>query len=296
RSRGDGNGPRRMGTLDAGGAALSDRMRVIVIGAGYVGATSATVLAYLGHEVTGVEREPARLRQWRSRTDALQEPGLEELLRTVDVGFVDRPSDIALADVVVVAVGTPMGPTGMPDLEQIEAAAAEIARHAKDGTIVLMRSTVPVGTCDRLQQGELSRMQVVSNPEFLREGHALHDALYPDRIVAGGPPAARAAFQKLYGNIINALPQPPGPGGRRSSGRCREPAPSRCWAWRSRRARPTPESLPRSRSRAASDEPSCACVRTTRPSGSCRRRPRSSCARASPRPAMAPTRSSSLRS
>ena len=91
-------------------------MRVIVIGAGYVGATSATVLAYLGHEVTCVERDPARLRQWRSRTDPLQEPGLEELLRTVDVGFVDRPSDIALADVVVVAVGTPMGPTGMPDL------------------------------------------------------------------------------------------------------------------------------------------------------------------------------------
>ena len=203
-----------MGTLDAGGAPMTDRMRVIVIGAGYVGATSATVLAYLGHEVTCVERDPARLRQWRSRTDPLQEPGLEELLRTVDVGFVDRPSDIALADVVVVAVGTPMGPTGMPDLEQIEAAAAEIARHAKDGTIVLMRSTVPVGTCDRLQQGELSRMQVVSNPEFLREGHALHDALYPDRIVAGGPPAARAAFEKLYGKIINGLPQSPGPGGR----------------------------------------------------------------------------------
>src|SRR5205814_9236560 len=108
---------------------------------------------------------------------------------------------------------TPMGPTGMPDLEQIEAAAAEIARHAKDGTIVLMRSTVPVGTCDRLQQGELSRMQVVSNPEFLREGHALHDALYPDRIVAGRPPAAPAAVEKPYGEIIHRLPPSPRPGG-----------------------------------------------------------------------------------
>jgi UDPglucose 6-dehydrogenase len=179
-----------------------------VIGAGYVGATSAAVLAYLGNHVTCVEREPARLESWRSGTDPLCEPGLAELLANVDVGFVSEPDGLGRADVIVIAVGTPMGQGGRPDLAQVDAAAAQIGARARKGAVVLMRSTVPVGTCDRLQAGPLRDQHVVSNPEFLREGHALQDAFFPDRIVAGGPEARhrrpRAARSPACGRAAGA--------------------------------------------------------------------------------------------
>jgi UDPglucose 6-dehydrogenase len=177
-------------------------MRVTVIGAGYVGATSAVVLAYLGHHVACLERDPARLRSWHNGNDPLNEPGLSELRSGFDVRFVDDAKEISSADVIVVAVGTPMKSGGDPDLSQLEAAVEQIGALARDGAVVLMRSTVPVGTCDRLQKGALKHLRVVSNPEFLREGHAVHDALFPDRIIAGGPPDARPVIEDLYRRII----------------------------------------------------------------------------------------------
>ena len=183
-------------------------MRVTVIGAGYVGAVSAAVLAYLGNPVTCVERDGARLEAWRRGTDPLCEPGLSDLLRSVDVSFVPDASDVATADVVLIAVGTPMGSDGRPDLDQVDAAAAEIGARARRGTVVLMRSTVPVGTCERLQDGPLRAQRVVSNPEFLREGHALRDAFFPDRIVAGGPSDARAVVEQLYRRIVERRGMP----------------------------------------------------------------------------------------
>jgi UDPglucose 6-dehydrogenase len=176
---------------------------VTVIGAGYVGAVSAAVLAYLGNRVTCVEREPARLESWRRGTDPLGEPGLADLLREVDVRFAPEASDLGSADVIVIAVGTPMSADGRPDLAQVDNAAVQIGAVAKSGAVVLMRSTVPVGTCDRLQNGPLQAQRVVSNPEFLREGHALRDAFFPDRIVAGGPPDARSVVEELYRRIID---------------------------------------------------------------------------------------------
>jgi UDPglucose 6-dehydrogenase len=183
-------------------------MRVTVIGAGYVGAVSAAVLAYLGNRVTCVEREMVRLECWRAGTDPLGEPGLAELLRNVNVRFAPEPDDLALADVIVVAVGTPMDADGRPDMRQVDGAAAQIGALAKRGTVVLMRSTVPVGTCDRLQNGALKAQRVVSNPEFLREGHALRDAFYPDRIVAGGPDEARCVVEELYRRITDCCDLP----------------------------------------------------------------------------------------
>jgi UDPglucose 6-dehydrogenase len=177
-------------------------MRVTVIGAGYVGAVSAAVLAYLGNRVTCVERDAARLEAWRRGTDPLREPGLADLLSEVDVRFAPEETDLAAADVIVIAVGTPMGGDGRPDLTQVDSAAAQIGTRSRDGAVVLIRSTVPVGTCDRLQNGPLQRQRVVSNPEFLREGHALHDAFFPDRIVAGGPPDAQSLVEDLYRRII----------------------------------------------------------------------------------------------
>src|SRR5258705_5945036 len=178
-------------------------MRISVIGAGYVGAVSAAVLAYLGNDVTCVERDAERLAAWRGRTDPLRERGLEDLLRQVDVHFTSEAGDVGEADVILVAVGTPMGRDGRPDLDQLETAAAQIGARARPGAVVLVRSTVPVGTCDRLQDGPLRAQLVVSNPEFLREGDALRDSFVPDRIVAGGPPEAKRVVADLYARVID---------------------------------------------------------------------------------------------
>src|SRR6266850_136925 len=185
-------------------------MRVTVLGAGYVGATSAAALASLGHHVTCIERDRSRLAVWRSGRDPLAEPGLAHLLHGLELEFAGNGADINMSDVVIVAVGTPTGAGGMPDLEQLEGAAEQIAALARPGTVVLVRSTVPVGTCDRLQAGLLKEMRVVSNPEFLREGHALQDALAPDRIVAGGPSSARPVVEELYRTVIEGLALPAG--------------------------------------------------------------------------------------
>ncbi len=179
-------------------------MRVTVLGAGYVGVTSAAVLAHLGHQVTCIESDPTRLERWRGGEDPLEEPGLAELLRDVHLRFVENPRELSLADVVVVAVGTPMGHNGTPDLSQLEAATDEIRRFARERAVVLMRSTVPVGTCDRLQNASLADQYVVSNPEFLREGHALEDAFHPSRIIAGGPEEARGVVEELYRPITRS--------------------------------------------------------------------------------------------
>jgi len=186
-------------------------MRVTVMGAGYVGATSAVVLAYLGHRVTCVEPNAQRLQRWLSEADPLGEPGLAELRGQVEIEFASEGCSIASAEVVIVAVGTPMDEHGRPDLSQLDTATAEIGTLAPDGAVVVIRSTVPVGTCDRLQNGVLRRLRVVSNPEFLREGQALHDAFFPDRIVSGGPPEAQRAIEELYGQIIEGRDLPGGP-------------------------------------------------------------------------------------
>ena len=173
-------------------------MRLTVIGAGYVGLTSALAFAEVGHEVVCVERDPIRLSRLLRREDPLGEPDLGNLLRQTAVRFVDADPELDCADVVLFAVGTPMRPDGHADLTQVDAAAREIAYEARPGTVVAIRSTVPVGTCDRLQTGALRHQLVVANPEFLSEGHALQDTFAPTRIVAGGPPAARARIEALY--------------------------------------------------------------------------------------------------
>ena len=173
-------------------------MRVTVIGAGYVGLTSALTFAAAGHEVVCVEREPARRGALLRREDPLGEPGVAELLRETRARFVEADRELDRANVILVAVGTPMRRDGHADLRQIDDVARELAREARPGTVVAIRSTVPVGTCDRLQAGVLRRQLVVSNPEFLREGHAVTDSFTPTRVVAGGPLPARATIEALY--------------------------------------------------------------------------------------------------
>jgi len=178
-------------------------MRLTVVGAGYVGLASALAFAAVGHEVVCVERDPARLARLRRREDPLGEPGVGELLRQTAVRFVESDPELDHADVVLVAVGTPMRADGHADLAQIDEVSRIIAYDARPGTVVAIRSTIPVGTCDRLQTGVLGHQVVVSNPEFLREGHALEDTFAPTRIVAGGPSGARAIVEALYAPLRN---------------------------------------------------------------------------------------------
>ncbi len=180
-------------------------MRLTVVGAGYVGLTSALAFAAVGHEVVCVERDPVRLARLQRREDPLGEPGVGELLRQTAVRFVESDPELDCADVVLVAVGTPMRADGHADLRQVDEVSRIIAYGARPGTVVAIRSTVPVGTCDRLQTGALGHQVMVSNPEFLREGHALEDTFAPTRIVAGGPPAARAIVETLYAPLRERL-------------------------------------------------------------------------------------------
>jgi UDPglucose 6-dehydrogenase len=176
-------------------------MRLTVIGAGYVGLPSALAFAAVGHDVVCVERDPARLARLVRGEDPLGEPGVAEILQGTTVRFVAADDELEHAALVLVAVGTPMRSDGHADLAQVFEACGAIAHSARRGTVVALRSTVPVGTCDRLQADALRELHVVSNPEFLREGHALEDTFAPTRIVAGGPDTARAVMESLYAPI-----------------------------------------------------------------------------------------------
>ena len=180
-------------------------MRVTVVGAGYVGLTSALALAAVRHDVVCVDRDAARLARLRRGEDPLGEAGVAELLRRTSVRFVEADAELARADVVLVAVGTPMRADGHADLTHVDEAALAIARGARPGAVVVIRSTVPVGTCERLQTRPLRRQVVASNPEFLREGRAIEDAFAPTRIVAGGPPSARPIVEALYAPLLAEL-------------------------------------------------------------------------------------------
>lgn len=183
-----------------------------VFGAGYVGLVTATCLAWLGHRVDVIEPEPRRLRQLRQGRVPFHEPMLAELLHEqlragrLRIASGPRATLAALAGdglappaLLFVAVGTPMQADGSAALTQVMAAADDIARHLAGPAQVVIKSTVPVGTGERVQarlREGLRRRQrdwpvsVASNPEFLREGLAVQDFLRPARVVAGSEDAA----------------------------------------------------------------------------------------------------------
>ncbi len=176
-------------------------MRISVVGAGYVGLSSALVWAHLGHEVSVLDRDGERIARLRRGEDPLDEPLVTELLATrrptftTDASVAHQGSDLA-----VLAVGTPPGAAGAADLGALWDASQTLARTAAPCP-VLIRSTVPVGTADRLQR-EMPSFRVISNPEFLREGSAVADSLRPDRIVAGGAASDRGLVEDLYGPVL----------------------------------------------------------------------------------------------
>jgi len=169
-------------------------MNVAVIGTGYVGLVAGTCFAELGHRVTCVDNDPDKLEILRGGRVPIYEPGIEEMVpRNVKRGRLhftdDLPGAVGGAEVVFVAVGTPPGEDGAADLRSVVAVAEGIGDALDGYKVVVMKSTVPIGTCDRVRAIIASRSRehfaVVSNPEFLREGVAVDDFMQPDRIVVG---------------------------------------------------------------------------------------------------------------
>ncbi|MCF6428415.1 UDP-glucose dehydrogenase family protein [Amycolatopsis tucumanensis] len=172
--------------------------RIVVIGTGYVGLTTGACLAALGHQVTCVDVDDVKVARLAAGRVDILEPGLEELvtrgLAARRLRFVvGSRAAVAGADAVYLCVPTPMGAGGAADLRAVEAVIAEIADVLPAGCAVVTKSTVPVGTAQRIR-ALLGRddVPVVANPEFLREGTAVADFMHPDRIVVGSDDEAAA--------------------------------------------------------------------------------------------------------
>ena len=185
-------------------------MKVAVLGAGYVGLTSAACLAHLGHDVTCADIDPERIKRLSKGEVPILEEGLPELvsegIAARRLNFVVGASNAArTAEVVFLCVQTPQGDDGAADLTYVENVAREIAPVLQPGTVVVNKSTVPVGSTRFVQRvlseagASTDHVTVASNPEFLREGQAVRDFLEPDRIVVGCEDAAAAVrVSELY--------------------------------------------------------------------------------------------------
>lgn len=171
-------------------------MKIAVIGTGYVGLVTGVSLAEIGHHVRCVDVDVRKIEQLRTGIVTIWEPGLEELMvKNMAKGrlYFTTDYEVALeqAQVIYIAVGTPESEDGSANTQFVEQAAKQIATTIRDDVVVVMKSTVPVGTNDRIYQvlqehlKQNVRVDVVSNPEFLREGSAIEDAFRGDRIVVG---------------------------------------------------------------------------------------------------------------
>lgn len=171
-------------------------MKVAVIGTGYVGLVTGVVLAQLGNDVICVDKDKDKVEKLKQGIPPIYEPGVEEMLKQgLKDGFLQISESISDAtkasEVVFIAVGTPPAEDGTPDLTAVKAVANAIAQSIDRYTVIVNKSTVPVGSGDMVENIILSHgvdpsmFDVVSNPEFLREGSAIHDTLHPDRIVIG---------------------------------------------------------------------------------------------------------------
>ena len=185
-------------------------MRVTMIGAGYVGLVSGACFADFGHTVTCVDKDPGKIDRLKDGVMPIFEPGLAELVgsnvKESRLSFtLDAKEAIRNADAIFIAVGTPSRRgDGHADLSYVYAAAKEIAEHMDGFTVVVTKSTVPVGTGDEVEEiirktNPNAKFAVVSNPEFLREGAAIGDFKRPDRVVVGtDSEEAREVMRELY--------------------------------------------------------------------------------------------------
>ncbi|MEM1040366.1 MAG: UDP-glucose/GDP-mannose dehydrogenase family protein [Pseudomonadota bacterium] len=184
-------------------------MKIAMIGTGYVGLVTGACLAKIGHSIICVDREEEKVEALLRGEIPIYEPGLDELVtKTHSDGLLDFTTDVEAAvtdcDMVFLAVGTPPAGDGRSDLSQVEAAAKQVAKAADTPKTVVVKSTVPVGTCRRVSRilekhGGGVTFAVASNPEFLREGAAITDFMNPDRIVIGSnDPDCEAKMREIY--------------------------------------------------------------------------------------------------
>ena len=182
-------------------------MRLVAFGVGYVGLVTGTGMSELGHDVLCVDIDPERVRALKDGILPIYEPGLGDLVkRNERSGRLHFATDVTPpydeSDVYFIAVGTPQGPSGAADVSAVFKVAERIAQIAKKSALVAMKSTVPVGTCDAAQEilkKAKVDLEVVSNPEFLKEGAAVQDFFRPDRIVLGArTEAAQQTLRDLY--------------------------------------------------------------------------------------------------
>ena len=195
-------------------------MRVCVIGTGYVGLVTGVCLSHIGHDVICVDNNEEKVKLMQSGQSPIYEPGLSELMKSsADSGKLTFTSDLAKGvahgEILYIAVGTPPLPTGESDTRYVEAVARGIGTHLKsDYKVVVNKSTVPIGSGDWVRMIILDgnkesgsnvepSFDVVSNPEFLREGSAVYDTFNPDRIVLGGnSDKAISMMQELYQPLV----------------------------------------------------------------------------------------------
>ncbi len=199
-------------------------MRLTVIGTGYVGLNTGVAAAYVGHNVVCVDKDPVKLELLNDGKSPIHEQGLDDLLAHVRDRMrftADTADAVRDADIILIAVGTPSKENGEADTRYVEAAAREVADGLMPGRTytLVVKSTVPIGTNRRVahvvaralaQRGVEADVHFASNPEFLREGFALYDTFYPDRIVVGTESdAALRALEELYRPILEQAFTPP---------------------------------------------------------------------------------------
>jgi UDPglucose 6-dehydrogenase len=187
-------------------------MRIAVVGTGYVGLVAGTCFAESGNNVVCIDIDRSKIERLKQAVLPIYEPGLEELLRrNAHDGRLSFTTDykegIERAEVVFIAVGTPPGEDGAADLKYVLEAARSVARHMTGYTVIVDKSTVPVGTARKVvaavRENTKHEFDVVSNPEFLKEGAAIDDFLKPDRVVIGADSQrAREVMEELYAPFV----------------------------------------------------------------------------------------------
>ena len=186
-------------------------MRVSVIGTGYVGLVSGTCFAEIGHSVTCIDINSQKIAQLKKGESPIYELGLNDLLeRNIRVGrlsFSTGYESCASADIIFLAVGTPCGDDGGADLRYLESAAKSVAENLCDEAVVVIKSTVPIGTGVRIREliheNTSKKFYLVNNPEFLKEGSAVEDFMKPDRVIIGSQESfASAQMDELYAPLV----------------------------------------------------------------------------------------------
>ena len=186
-------------------------MRVSVIGTGYVGLVSGTCFAEIGHDVTCIDIDPKKIEMLKAHKSPIYEPGLTELLeRNIKSGrlnFSTSYESVKKADSIFLAVGTPSAEDGRADLKYLKAAALEVAKNLAENAIVVIKSTVPVGTSVQIRkliaENTKNNFHLVNNPEFLKEGSAVEDFMRPDRVIIGHQDdVAMKVMEELYAPLV----------------------------------------------------------------------------------------------